>query len=210
NGAIDNTPTPGENLLLFEYNGSSVFGDVAGQLSFTFGQFYTRHVTPYVTTPTVDWRDGNWHNIAIVIDFQNDTARLWIDGVEQVLSYIDYAAASGGLIADGADAFTADGHPLLIGPGHTTNEGFDSSASHFTMWDRALTQGDLDLILAAWRAEYRDASGSAGTIVGDASHEVRIPEIRTATGAVGTVGGSADAVEAQSRNAVGTLSLAAS
>src|SRR5690606_9035658 len=74
-GAIDNTPTPGQDLLLFEYNGSSVFGDVAGQLSFTFGQFYTRHVTPYVTTPTVDWRDGNWHNIAIVIDFQNDTAR---------------------------------------------------------------------------------------------------------------------------------------
>jgi PKD repeat protein len=76
-----------------------------------------------------------WQHVAATYDTATSTVRMWIDGVEQVVTYS--VAPSGGVADNAAD-------DLLIGNTSTLNKGFEGVIDEVSVWDIARDPGDIE------------------------------------------------------------------
>jgi hypothetical protein len=104
--------------------------------------------------PDIDWRDGEWHHLALAWDggeaALDDAVTMWLDGAEQTV--VDTNPSSGGNPSAFGDVqdFAAWERPFYLG-GHNGRGaydwGFDGSIDGFRVYAGVLSQGDVDAMM---------------------------------------------------------------
>ena len=107
------------------YNNSS--------LSFTLG--HADGTASMAFTPVGSMVLDEWQHVAATYDTTTSTVRMWIDGVEQTVSYT--VAPSGGIADNAAD-------DLLIGNIATLNKGFEGAVDEVSVWNVAREPDDIE------------------------------------------------------------------
>ena len=87
------------------------------------------------STPVGSMVLDEWRHVAATYDTTTSTVRMWIDGVEQTVSYT--VAPSGGIADNAAD-------DLLVGNIATLNKGFEGAIDEVSVWNSVREPGDIE------------------------------------------------------------------
>lgn len=180
-------------IILFEINGSSITGPADGHLTGFFAHTDamtdpfpggTSGVIWEINSPTVNFRDGQWHSFAFVYSRTAKTVTVYVDGTAQTISTYHANSATWGTLAPWPNVYIGQGNndpnPGTGGrpgvPQTASPAGVTGSFDEFAVIPSLITAADAVRIDRAGRGTWTTFSdavtSSTGAIVTGLTNDV--------------------------------------